>query len=92
MVVRRGQFQPMALIELADEIPPQPAPDDAPAREELIDKLLPALAEANQHAPAHAQLDRCHVLGPTAAYPPLRTGEDPANVNYRLYEDVTAAY
>lgn len=22
MVVRRGQFQPMALIELADEIPP----------------------------------------------------------------------
>jgi aryl carrier-like protein len=58
MVVGRGKFQPAALIDLGKATPPTTMHE----QHELIQQLLPVINEANEHAPAHAKLDRYHIL------------------------------
>ncbi|KAL3417973.1 thioester reductase domain-containing protein [Phlyctema vagabunda] len=57
MVVGHGEFQPAALVDLG-EAPPATSAE----RHALIKQLLPAINEANKHAPAHGQLDALHIL------------------------------
>ena len=57
MVVGRGKFQPAALLDLGE------APPDTPSgRRAMLKEILPAIQEANKHAPAHGQLDQYHIL------------------------------
>ncbi|KAI9745048.1 MAG: hypothetical protein M1818_001326 [Claussenomyces sp. TS43310] len=57
MVVGRGRFQPAALIDLAEE-----PPKGTKQRYQTVQRLLPVIAEANKHAPAHGKLDPYHIL------------------------------
>ncbi|XP_044715058.1 AMP-binding enzyme domain-containing protein [Hirsutella rhossiliensis] len=59
IIVGQGRFQPLALIDL---VPGVEHPEDQQSRHELIQRLLPVVAEANKHAPRHGQLDRHHIL------------------------------
>lgn len=57
MVVGRGKFQPAALLDLGE------APPDTPSgRRAILKEILPAINEANKHAPAHGKLDQYHIL------------------------------
>ena len=57
MIVGRGKFQPAALIDLAEE-----PPKGVKQRHQMVERLLPVMAEANEHAPAHGKLDQYHIL------------------------------
>lgn len=57
MVVGRGKFQPAALIDLA-----KGSPKGAKQRHQMVERLLPIISEANEHAPAHGKLDQYHIL------------------------------
>ncbi len=64
MVVGRSKFQPAALIDLAIE-----PPKGAKQRHQLVERLLPVIAEANEHAPGHGKLDGYHILFATPNKP-----------------------
>lgn len=90
MVVGRGKFQPAALIDLFDGVPSEPN-----ERRQMIERLAPVIAEANIHAPAHAKLDRYHVMFADPAKPIkyLGQGKIQRHSTYKLYEgDVEALY
>ncbi|KAK3300367.1 putative NRPS-like enzyme [Chaetomium fimeti] len=90
MVVGRGRFQPAVLLDLTAE-----PPRTAKGRHELIDQLLPFIAEANAHAPAHGQLDRYHVLfaDPQRPVQYLGQGKMQRLRTYALYEaDIDKLY
>ncbi|KAF7916863.1 hypothetical protein BELL_0163g00100 [Botrytis elliptica] len=90
MVVGRGKFQPAALVDLKDA-PPASAAD----RHALIKDMLPAIAQANVHAPAHGQLDQYHILfvDPSRPMHYLGQGKIQRHQTYRLYEkDIEDVY
>ncbi|KAK6592156.1 thioester reductase domain-containing protein [Botrytis cinerea] len=90
MVVGRGKFQPAALVDLKDA-PPASAAD----RHALIKDMLPAIAQANIHAPAHGQLDQYHILfvDPSRPMHYLGQGKIQRHQTYRLYEkDIEDVY
>ncbi|KAE8557519.1 hypothetical protein EYB25_002226 [Talaromyces marneffei] len=84
MVVGRGKFQPAALLDLGDE-----RPDTASGRFDILKDLLPAIAEANKHAPAHGKLDQNHVLLVDPARPIyyLGQGKIQRHQTYKAYEE-----
>jgi hypothetical protein len=84
MVVGRGRFQPAVLLDLAVD-----PPRTARGRHELVDQLMPFIAEANAHAPAHGQLDRYHVLfaDPQRPVQYLGQGKIQRLRTYALYEE-----
>lgn len=84
MVVGRGRFQPAVLLDLVDD-----PPRTARGRHELVDQLIPFIAEANSHAPAHGQLDRYHVLfaDPQRPVQYLGQGKIQRLRTYALYEE-----
>ncbi|KAI1177786.1 acetyl-CoA synthetase-like protein [Nemania sp. FL0916] len=91
MVVGRGHFQPLALIELRDAH----SPSDAPAHAAVLEMLQPYIDAANTHAPAHARLDRHHILFADPARPIeyLGQGKIQRRRTYKIYEeDIAAAY
>lgn len=57
MLVGKGKFQPAVIIDLVRE--PSKNPEE---RYRMVKKLLPIIAEANVHAPAHGILDEYHIL------------------------------
>lgn len=57
MVVGKGKFQPAVVVDLAREPPKTPM-----ERRRTVEELLPVIAEANVHAPAHGKLDQYHIL------------------------------
>ena len=84
MVVGRGRFQPAALLDLAID-----PPCTIEAKNELANELLPFITAANAHAPAHAQLDRYHILfaDPKRPMQYLGQGKIQRLRTYTLYED-----
>lgn len=84
MIVGRGKFQPAALIDLGKR-PPQ----TVTKRQELIQSLLPVIDEANEHAPAHAKLDRYHILfaDPERPVHYLGQGKIQRHKTYQLYSE-----
>ena len=92
MMVGQGQFELAALIDLAPDVSP---PDDEHSRRVLIDGLLPAIEEANSHAPRHGQLDRHHIIfaDPSKPLHYLGQGKIQRRITYELYkEDIEAFY
>ncbi|KAI5860467.1 putative NRPS-like enzyme [Durotheca rogersii] len=90
MIVGRGKFQPAALLDLG-----QAPPATTAERHALLRSLLPVIAEANQHAPAHGQLDQHHVLfsDPTRPVHYLGQGKIQRHRTYAYYEaDIEALY
>jgi nucleoside-diphosphate-sugar epimerase len=90
IVVGRGRFQPAVLLDLVEE-----PPRTARGRHELVDQLMPFIAEANAHAPAHGQLDRYHVLfaDPQRPVQYLGQGKIQRLRTYALYEkDIDRLY
>jgi hypothetical protein len=84
MVVGRGKFQPAALIDLGKAPPPT-----VHEQHELIQQLLPVINEANEHAPAHAKLDRYHILfaDPNRPVHYLGQGKIQRHRTHELYKD-----
>ena len=64
MVTGSGRFQPAVLIDLNEK-----PPEDLKEKIEMVETLLPTIEEANQHAPAHGQLDQDHTLFATPDKP-----------------------
>ncbi|KAL7626082.1 hypothetical protein AAE478_002852 [Parahypoxylon ruwenzoriense] len=90
MIAGRGKFQPAALIDLGREPPSTTA-----ERHSLLRALLPFMAEANRHAPAHGQLDQYHVMFADPARPVqyLGQGKIQRHRTYALYEaDIEELY
>lgn len=90
MIVGKGQFQLGALIDLVHE-----PPSSIQARYELVQRLLPVVAEANQHAPAHGQLDEYHIIfaDPERPLHYLGQGKIQRRKTNSLYEkDIEAMY
>ena len=83
MVVGRGRFQPSALIDVGTS-PPIKAQD----RHKLVEKLMPAIEEANKHAPAHGKLDPYHLLfvDPSRPIRYLGQGKIQRHQTYSLYQ------
>lgn len=84
MIVGRGKFQPAALIDLGEE-PPRTTKE----RHELVEKLLPFISDANEHAPAHGQLDRYHILfaDPRRPVHYLGQGKMQRHMTHKVYEE-----
>ncbi|KAK4186651.1 hypothetical protein QBC35DRAFT_412198 [Podospora australis] len=84
MIVGRGKFQPAALIDLGEE-PPKTTKE----RHELVEKLLPFINDANEHAPAHGQLDRYHILfaDPKRPVHYLGQGKMQRHMTHKVYEE-----
>ena len=84
MVVGRGRFQPAVLLDLAVE-----PPRTVETRHQLVNQLLPFVAEANAHAPAHGQLDPYHIMfaDPQRPVQYLGQGKIQRLQTYALYED-----
>ncbi|KAM5465132.1 putative secondary metabolism biosynthetic enzyme [Microsporum ferrugineum] len=84
MVVGKGKFQPAALIDLA-----QPPSEDSSQRRQLVEDLLPAISDANEHAPGHGKLDQYHILfaNPNKPIQYLGQGKIQRHRTYKLYED-----
>ncbi|XXG95744.1 hypothetical protein Hte_002014 [Hypoxylon texense] len=57
MIVGRGKFQPAALIDLSIA-----RPNTNAQHQQLVQRLIPVIDEANEHAPAHGKLDQYHIL------------------------------
>ncbi|TAQ86889.1 hypothetical protein B7494_g4804 [Chlorociboria aeruginascens] len=90
MVVGRGKFQPAALVDLGGA-----APAAASERHALVRELIPAITEANKHAPAHGQLDPYHILfvDPSRPIHYLGQGKIQRHMTYRVYEkDIEELY
>jgi hypothetical protein len=83
MVVGRGKFQPAALLDLGDS-----RPDTASGRFDIVRELLPAINEANKHAPAHGKLDQNHILlvDPSRPIYYLGQGKIQRHQTYKAYE------
>jgi aryl carrier-like protein len=79
MVVGRAKFQPAALIDLAVE-----PPKDARQRHQMVERLLPIISEANEHAPAHGKLDQYHILFASPEKPIYYLGQGKIQ-RYRTY-------
>ncbi|KAI1199756.1 acetyl-CoA synthetase-like protein [Nemania serpens] len=89
MVVGRGRFQPMALIDLQSDTS---LPSD---HREILAELEPFVDAANRHAPAHARLDLHHVIfaDPKRSIHYLGQGKIQRRRTYEVYEDdIEAAY
>jgi aryl carrier-like protein len=84
MVVGRGKFQPAALIDLAVE-----PPKDARQRHQMVERLLPVISEANEHASAHGKLDPYHILFASPEKPIYYLGQGKIQRyrTYNLHED-----
>jgi acyl-CoA synthetase (AMP-forming)/AMP-acid ligase II/aryl carrier-like protein len=83
MVVGRGKFQPAALVDVGPH-PPVKSED----RYNLIEELIPAIEEANRHAPAHGKLDPYLIMFVEPARPMkyLGQGKIQRNQTYAMYE------
>ncbi|KAJ4367773.1 hypothetical protein N0V86_009895 [Didymella sp. IMI 355093] len=83
MVVGRGRFQPAALVDVGPS-PPIKVED----RYLLIEELMPAIEEANKHAPAHGKLDPYHLLFVDSSRPInyLGQGKIQRHQTYNLYQ------
>jgi nucleoside-diphosphate-sugar epimerase len=83
MVVGRGRFQPAALVDVGPS-PPIKVQD----RYMLIEELMPAIEEANKHAPAHGKLDPYHLLfvDPSRPISYLGQGKIQRHQTYNLYQ------
>jgi hypothetical protein len=68
LVIGQAWFQAGALIELD-----QAAPTSESAKQAIIDAIWPSIEDANRVSPAHAQLDKEHVLIIDIPFP--RTGK-----------------
>ncbi|KAI0111253.1 acetyl-CoA synthetase-like protein [Nemania sp. FL0031] len=89
MVVGRGRFHPMALVDLNKEV------EIERDRREILAQLGPFIEAANTHAPAHAQLDRQHVIfaDPRRPIHYLGQGKIQRRRTYEVYEeDIETAY
>ena len=84
MVIGRGKFQPAALLDLGDL-----RLETASGRFDIVKELLPAIAEANKHAPAHGKLDQNHILlvDPSRPIYYLGQGKIQRHQTYKAYED-----
>jgi aryl carrier-like protein len=92
MIVGQRQFQPMALVELKEDVQP---PTNFHERQELLKKLAPYVEAANKLAPGHAQLDHHHILfaDPSKPIHYLGQGKIQRRRTYEVYEDnIIAAY
>ena len=90
MIVGRGKFQPAALIDLAEE-----PPRSVRQRHQMIERLLPVLAEANEHAPGHGKLDQYHIFfaDPKRPVRYLGQGKLQRHSTHNLYEkDIEEVY
>ena len=90
MIVGKGKFETAALIDLVEE-----PPKVAIQRHRVVEKLLPVIAEANVHAPAHGKLDRYHILfaDPKKPMAYLGQGKIQRHRTYKLYkEDIEELY
>ncbi|KAF4627917.1 hypothetical protein G7Y89_g10235 [Cudoniella acicularis] len=90
MIVGRGMFQPAALIDLT-----QDPPKGVKERHEMVERLLPVISEANEHAPAHGKLDQYHILfaNPEKPICYLGQGKIQRYKTYQLYEkDIKEVY
>ncbi|KAL8722181.1 MAG: hypothetical protein Q9225_001277 [Loekoesia sp. 1 TL-2023] len=90
MVVGRGKFQPLVIVDLVGEPPKGPM-----QRHETVEKLLPVIAEANIHAPAHGKLDQYHILftKPDKPIAYLGQGKIQRSRTYAMYEkDIEEVY
>lgn len=91
MVVGRGRFHPMALVDLHGRT--EISRDSE--RSEILAELEPFIEAANAHAPAHARLDRRHVIfaDPCRPIEYLGQGKIQRRRTYEVYEaDIEAAY
>ena len=84
MVTGSGRFQPAVLVDLNEE-----PPKDPKEKIEMVETLLPTIEEANQHAPAHGQLDQAHTLFATPDKPVeyLGQGKIQRPRTYAKYKD-----
>ncbi|KAI0430279.1 acetyl-CoA synthetase-like protein [Xylaria sp. FL1042] len=92
MVVGQRRFQPMALVELQEGVAPPANPHE---RDKVLRILAPFIEAANRHAPAHAQLDRHHIMfaDPDKPIQYLGQGKIQRRRTYQIYEkDIEAAY
>ncbi|KAI0868670.1 acetyl-CoA synthetase-like protein [Hypoxylon argillaceum] len=91
MVVGRERFHPMALVDLRGRT--EISRDSE--RSEILAELEPFIEAANAHAPAHARLDRRHVIFADPCRPIEYLGQDKIQRRrtYEVYEaDIEAAY
>ncbi|KAI0522070.1 hypothetical protein F5B22DRAFT_660436 [Xylaria bambusicola] len=92
MVAEQRRFQPMTLIELQEGVAP---PTTTHEREDILEILGPFIEAANRHAPAHAQLDRHHILfaDPHRPIQYLGQGKIQRRRMYQVYEeDIATAH
>lgn len=84
MLVGKGKIQPAVIIDLVREPPKVPG-----ERHRTIKELLPIIAEANVHAPAHGILDQYHILfaDPKKPIAYLGQGKFQRYETYKLYEN-----
>lgn len=84
MVVGHGKFEPAALVDLGDS-----PPENIRERQEILKELEPIVNEANEHAPAHGQLDSHHILFADKDRPLryLGQGKIQRRQTYQLYEE-----
>ena len=90
MVVGKGRFEPAVIIDLVEE-----SPNDAMQRRQIVERLQPAISEANIHAPAHGKLDQYHVLfaNPKKPISYLGQGKIQRSQTYASYEkDIEEMY
>ncbi|KAI1125406.1 acetyl-CoA synthetase-like protein [Nemania abortiva] len=91
MVVGRGRFHPMALVDLNGDVEVERERD----RRKILAQLEPFIEAANKNAPAHARLDRQHVIfaDPSRPIHYLGQGKIQRRRTYEVYEeDIEAAY
>lgn len=90
MVVGKGKFQPAVVIDLVREPPENPV-----ERHRKVKELLPVIAEANVHAPAHGKLDQYHILFADPKKPIVYLGQGKIQryQTYKQYEkDIEQLY
>lgn len=84
MIVGKGKFQPAVIIDLAGE-----PLRSTMQRHNIVERLLPVIAEANVNAPAHGKLDQYHILFADPKKPPsyMGQGKIQRSRTYALYEN-----
>ncbi|KAI9712767.1 MAG: putative NRPS-like protein biosynthetic cluster [Bogoriella megaspora] len=84
MVVGHGRFQPAVLVDLG-----KAPPTDSKELQSTVKELLPALGEANKHAPSHGKLDQYHVMFVDPERPIVYLGQGKIQrlKTFKLYED-----
>ncbi|KAI4175639.1 MAG: hypothetical protein LQ343_001510 [Gyalolechia ehrenbergii] len=90
MVVGRGHFQPAVLVDLAEE-----PPKGVIKRHQMVERLLPVIAEANIHAPGHGKLDQYHIVfaDPRKPITYLGQGKIQRSRTYAMYQrDIEEVY